>query len=131
MHKTIAALVAVAALASPALAAEVKFKATLSGAPTADPDGSGKAEFTIDQDKGQVCYTLEVKDIDTPRAAHIHGPTGAPVLPLTAPAEGKAQGCAPATGELMAALIAKPGDYYVNVHNAAFPGGAIRGSLSK
>jgi hypothetical protein len=29
------------------------------------------------------------------------------------------------------ALVAKPQDFYVNVHNAPFPGGALRGQLAK
>lgn len=130
MRKTFAAILGIA-LAAPAVAAEVKLNASLAGSATTDPDGGGSFDATVDQDKGQVCYKLEVKNIDTPRAAHIHGPTGAPVVTLANPAEGKSEGCANASGELMAALIAKPADYFVNVHNAAFPGGAIRGSLAK
>lgn len=130
MRKTVAVVLAMA-LAAPAFAADVKLNANLAGSEKTDTDGSGSFEATVDQDKGQVCYKLEVKNIDTPRAAHIHGPSGAPVVMLANPAEGKAEGCANASGEVMAELVAKPADYYVNVHNAAFPGGAIRGNLTK
>jgi hypothetical protein len=33
------------------------------------------------------------------------------------------------TAEQAAALAATPGAFYVNVHNAAFPPGAVRGNL--
>jgi hypothetical protein len=35
-----------------------------------------------------------------------------------------------ANGGTVAQILAKPQDFYVNVHNAEFPGGAIRGQLS-
>jgi hypothetical protein len=28
-------------------------------------------------------------------------------------------------------IVANPGNYYLNVHNAEFPPGAVRGQLSK
>ena len=34
------------------------------------------------------------------------------------------------TGEPVAAILADPSGYYVNVHNAEYPGGAIRGQLA-
>ena len=68
-------------------------------------------------------------------AAHIHtggpGENGPPVVPLTAPADGTSGGCQPIAADLSAALLANPGGYYVNVHTQAFPGGVIRGQLTK
>ena len=42
--------------------------------------------------------------------------------------ESKFRGCAvnPAVAE---GLLTEPGEYYLNVHNAEFPGGALRGDL--
>ena len=40
-------------------------------------------------------------------------------------------GCAKTTAAIAKDIASKPGDYYVNVHNEAFPGGALRGQLSK
>ena len=67
--------------------------------------------------------------------AHIHkgavGMAGPVVIALTAPANGWAKDCAPVTADVMAAILAAPSDYYVNVHTATFPKGAIRGQLSR
>jgi CHRD domain len=74
-------------------------------------------------------------------AGHIHkapvGVAGPIVVPLfVAPSPStdarqiKQRGIAtPNAGTTGADLCAKPGDYYVNYHTTAFPGGAIRGQL--
>lgn len=98
-----------------------------------DPDGSGVATFRINPGKGTVCWTLEVSDIAPATAAHIHvAPPGVPgpvVVPLGAPASGSSSGCAEVERELALDLIRNAEDYYVNVHNAEYPGGAVRGQL--
>ncbi|MDB5703068.1 MAG: hypothetical protein JWN66_184 [Sphingomonas bacterium] len=134
--RTILITLAVAMAATPALAADpVKLQATLAGSADTDPDGKGAATVTIDPGKNEVCYTLTVSGIDPATMAHIHkgaaGASGPVVVPFDAPTSGSSQGCKPATAEVVAAILASPGDYYVNVHNAAFPKGAIRGQLSK
>lgn len=98
-----------------------------------DPDGTGTATFRINPGLGRVCYTLAVADIATPTAAHIHrAPLDAPgpvVVPLTAPTEGASSGCSDITRDLALELIHDPAAFYVNVHNADFPAGAVRGQL--
>jgi hypothetical protein len=129
----------VASIAVPAIAAPTIMKTTMTGAAEAPGPGAGKgagtAEFSFDGDKGQVCYTLTSKGTDTPTAAHIHkgamGVAGPPVVPLDAPISGSSKGCATVTAEVMSAIVATPSDYYVNVHTAAFPKGALRGQLGK
>jgi hypothetical protein len=124
---------------SPAVAAPVKMATPLTAAAEApgpgDTKGSGSAELAFDADKGEVCYMLMSKGTDTPTAAHIHkaaaGVAGPPVVPLTPPANGMSEGCAPVEAALMAAILATPADYYVNVHTAAFPKGALRGQLGQ
>jgi hypothetical protein len=111
-----------------------------------DPNGRGEAYvFGIDGDPTTLCYVLTVKGIDTAAAAHIHkgaaGTNGPVVANLAAPADGNAADCLTEgevgpgttpkfpTGETVAAILANPEGYYVNVHNAEYPGGAIRGQL--
>jgi hypothetical protein len=139
------ALLAAMALAAGAGPAAAKahggrpLHASLSGpveVPPGDPDATGTATVTVNAGQGQVCYTLSVKKMDTANAAHIHkgaaGTAGPPVVMLTPPsAKGTSKGCADADKALAQDLIQNPGDYYVNVHNAAYPAGAVRGQLSK
>jgi hypothetical protein len=112
----------------------------LSGAAEApnkgDPDGSGTAMVTLNHGQGQICYELKVKGIGTANAAHIHagaaGQAGDVKVPLQAPsAEGSSKGCATVDRELIKQMMDKPSDYYVNVHNAEYPNGALRGQLAK
>ena len=100
-----------------------------------DPDGSGTATFRVNAGQGRVCYTLNVSNIEPATAAHIHrgGPevAGPVVVGLAAPTDGSSEGCAEVTRALAQELIRTPGAFYVNVHNAPFPGGAVRGQLGR
>jgi CHRD domain len=100
-----------------------------------DPDGSGTATLTFDKDKGQVCYSLSVSKIQTPTMAHIHmgalGTAGGVKVPFEKAADGTWKGCATVDKALLTDLMQNPGNYYVNVHTAEFPNGAIRGQLAK
>ena len=113
--------------------------ASLSGAAEApgpgDPDGSGTAVITLNHGQAEVCFELTAANIGPATAAHIHvAPVGAPgpvVVPLTPPTSGSSSGCVSVDRQLIKELMQDPDEYYVNVHNAAFPGGAIRGQLSR
>ncbi len=99
-----------------------------------DPDGRGSFSATVTGN--QFCYGLTVSGIDTPTAAHIHKApktaNGPVVIPLTPPSSGNpgsSSGCVTADPALLADILARAPQYYVNVHNPAYPAGAIRGQL--
>ena len=113
--------------------------ATLTGAAEVpgpgDTDGAGTASVTLNPGKGQVCYELTVSNIGAANAAHIHSGgadvAGPVVVGLDAPASGSSKGCADLDKEKVKDIIQNPAKYYINVHNAEFPDGAVRGQLSK
>ena len=132
------AIAAASLLASPAAAETLSAK--LTGAAekpnAADPDGAGTAKVTIDAAKGEVCYELSVTGVAPATMAHIHkapaDAAGPVAVPLVKPDDtGKSKGCATVDKAVASAIAAAPGDYYVNVHNAEFPAGALRGQLGK
>ncbi len=142
----LASLVALA-LAGPASAAKLGgadqggrlLTTTLTGAEEVpgpgDPDGTGFAAVTVNPGKGLVCYELSVSGIAPAAAAHIHeapfGEVGDVVVGLAPPTDGSSSGCATVDRALAKEILKNPADYYVNVHNAEYPAGAIRGQLSK
>jgi CHRD domain len=119
-------------------------EATLTGAKEVpdpgDPDGRGKAQIRLKKD--QVCFDLSWRNIAAPTAAHIHrgtrdvaGEVVVGLLPdirggLGAPVS-SVGGCAPADAALITEIRKQPRAFYVNIHNAEFPGGAIRGQLHR
>jgi hypothetical protein len=81
----------------------------------------------------RLCYDLSVSGITDATAAHVHrggaGRNGPPAITLSAPREGTASDCIDVGADVIAELLANPAQFYVNVHNPDFPGGAIRGQL--
>lgn len=151
MRKTMAAgalTVCAVAVAAPVsgLAAQQKqrpatkaFTAKLTGAAErpgpGDPNGKGTAVIRFNERRGTVCFTVNVKGIAGAAAAHIHeaprDKAGPIVVTLfsTQSAKRQRKGCVEVARTLAREIVANPRDFYVNVHNADFPAGAVRGQL--
>jgi hypothetical protein len=143
-RRTVILLLLVAALLAlviPVFAAPLVLSTTLTGAAEVpgpgDPDGSGWATVTLNTAPKTVCFEIHVEDIAPATMAHIHAGSadvaGPIVVHLTPPdADGNSSGCATdVPSSLIRALRMRPRNYYVNVHNADYPPGALRGQLSK
>ncbi|MET3172344.1 CHRD domain-containing protein [Arthrobacter sp. UYCu721] len=94
----------------------------------------GSFSYTIDDD--ELCYTLTARNLSAPAtAAHIHlaarnvaGPVVV-ALQVVSGTDWTIDACTTASSAVLAAIEANPGAYYVNVHNADFPAGEVRGQL--
>ncbi|HWM22660.1 MAG TPA: CHRD domain-containing protein [Ilumatobacteraceae bacterium] len=98
-----------------------------------DADGVGVAGIVINVQRGRICYLLAVDKIAPATLAHIHvGEAGVPgdvVVTLKAPSKGFSAECIAVDKQLAGDIAHNPSGYYVNVHNAEFPAGAVRGQL--
>ena len=120
----------VPALAVAGTTSTTKLVAKMSGkaeVPRGALGGTGTATITITGSK--VCWRFTYRGIGKPLASHIHkaprGKAGAVVVPLGGAF--KPSGCT--TSAIAKAIAANPSAYYVNIHTAKFPAGAIRGQL--
>ena len=148
-HRVLATLAALGGLlvlgASAASAQGIQLFAVLLGgnevSPTGqalagDPDGYGAASG-IGVAADRICFSILVNGIDQPTAAHVHeevaGRNGPIVIPLVPPetgSPGHSSGCvAVPDPALLQRIRATPSRFYVNVHTAVFPAGAVRGQL--
>jgi CHRD domain-containing protein len=115
------------------------FRVVLAGeneTPAGDPVATGSATIRVRAGQPKICYQLVAQDLSGPAsAAHIHrgaaGVAGPVLIPLRTPnADGKSSGCAKVKRALVKAILAQPSKFYVNVHTAEFPAGAIRAQLA-
>lgn len=101
--------------------------------PPGDPNGIGHALIRLRTDTSEVCWRLRVRRIEPATAAHIHrgerGVAGPVVVPLSPPTTGESRGCTMADPVLIEEIREHPSRFYVNVHNAEYPAGAVRGQL--
>jgi hypothetical protein len=112
-----------------------KLGAQLRGAnevPAAPASNRGRVEITLKPGVGKVCWEFYITKIDgRGTAAHIHkgkpGISGPVFIPLGTTF--KREGCFAASKSKINAVAAKPGAFYVNIHNAKHPAGAMRGQL--
>lgn len=138
------AIAAFLALAPASYAETVTFKANLSAADEVPPNpstGTGSVTATYDTATKTLSWDGTFSGLTGPvAAAHIHGPApagkNAGVVfwisdhntkdhPFTSPFKGSATLDDKQADDLMA------GQYYVNLHTAAHPGGEVRGQLVK
>ena len=130
---------AILAIASVALAGGRPFSTGLTGAAEVpgpgDPDGSGDISLTINPGQEQVCYAVHVEDVDPVVAGHIHVGTSTEPGPIVVDlmpeidASGDGSKCVHGDRATLLAIMTNPAGYYVNLHTAAFPAGAVRGQL--
>ena len=98
--------------------------------PSGDPNGSGEAKLTLSRARHRVCATVEWHRIGTPNAAHIHRRSdGVIVVDLSGSVTGGSHCAGNVSSALIGRILAHPGRYYFNVHNARYPAGAIQGTL--
>ena len=112
--------------------------ATLTGAEVVgsagDTDGFAEAELSVSDETDQVCYDInDVRGLGDITMVMIHrgarGVTGPAVFNLTKANEGGYKGCTKKAEALEDNFEYAPGRYYVQIHTADFPKGAIRGQF--
>lgn len=108
--------------------------ATLSGANEVpgpgDPDATGSAMIGLDRMEQKVCWILDWTDMAPPTAAHIHRGDATEAGPVVIPLSPMRRGCTSGVDRgLFREIRENPSEFYVNIHNAEYPDGAIRGQL--
>ena len=127
----------VLALAGPAIASTVHFKAHLNGAsevPANKTGGTGDLTASLDTATKLFTYKVTYKGLTgAATMAHFHGPAkagaNAPPIVVVADPGSPISGEATLTEPHIADL--KKGLWYFNVHTAANPGGEIRGQVKR
>lgn len=102
-----------------------------------DPDGSAAAAITLDRSNRRLCVIILVQLIDKPTAAALRegvaGKNGQVVVSLVLPAAGNpgsSTTCIDGLDRDVGLHVrSRPGDFYLDVRTAPFPGGAIRGQI--
>jgi len=139
-HLIVAAcLTGIMTWAAPSQAAPQSFKVTLTGAqqvPPVQTSATGTADLSYDPATRVVTWSVTYSRLSGPATmAHFHGPAaagknGPPVIWLTEkgkPVENPIKGEATLTPEQAQQFSA--GEWYINVHTQANPGGEVRGQV--
>lgn len=94
-----------------------------------DEDGFGVAKLVIDTVANTIDWEILVAGIAMPlTGAHIHNAAAGANGPIVVNFNAQLSGTGLSDSDL-AAVIANPSDFYVNLHNEMFPNGAIRGQF--
>lgn len=126
----------------PAAADEVYLAAGLRGANEVGVkgDGDGRSTTVLRIKGNEVAFAIRWNKVDAPTAAHIHlgakGKNGDVKIDLIRQALPKTvlgvRGTVTVQDRaLLDALVKDPGSFYANLHNAAFPKGAVRGQFHR
>lgn len=99
-----------------------------------DPDGFGVARVVVRARDLSVCLNARARKVAPLTLAHIHnapaGANGPVVVDFTPFIDGtRVHGCVTVDPNLLQAIRSNPANYYVNLHTAEFPRGAVRGQL--
>ena len=101
-----------------------------------DEDGQASGTLSIDDATNLISWSFTYSNIASPAAMHIHtgaaGVGGGVLIPLNVEMGGEPGtlvGSTTGDAANVMAILASPSDYYVNIHNADFRPGAIRGQL--
>lgn len=116
----------------PAAAPKIPLMGSAEAPGPGDPDGSGYVSLRVNRAKRTISWSFTgLRKIGTPTAAHIHrgkpGEAGPVFVPLGS--SFKRQGGTQVIQSDMVEFLKAPANFYVNVHNAEFPNGAIRGQI--
>lgn len=104
-------------------------------------DDGATGRFEAELIDGRLCIDMVAEGLDSDVAAsHVHegaaGAAGAPVVDIglpTAAAGGTdswVDVCVDVAEDLVERMVTQPDQFYVNVHSASFPDGAVRGQLA-
>lgn len=115
-----------------AQAAFVQFNIPLSGATEVpgpgDADGSGLAIIRLDGVTNTINWAITVNNIAPVTGAHIHQGAIGTAGPIVIDFNGQLNGSNLVDADV-SNVLANPLGFYVNIHNADFPSGAVRGQI--
>ena len=108
------------------------YSVSLAGFKRGSPNGSGHAVVSINASTNELCWTFsQLKNVTSPTVARLFrnftGASGRNGFLLGRAY--KSSGCIHLESAVLGLIGAKPEQFYVNIHDARFPGGAVRGPL--
>ena len=114
------------------------YTATLRGnadpAEPGDPDGSGRASVTVHLGRELLCVAVTTSGTAPVTSVHVHEASATstePIVTAPAPASDGSPACFGVDHRVLRKVRTDPAGHYVEVHNAEFPDGALRGSLEQ
>jgi len=99
----------------------------------AGEDAAADFDGEIDLAQEQLCYFFQLEGLSDAAAAHVHqakdGTSGPVVMTLTLPSDAGEEVCEKMNKSLLQQMADHPGEFYIDVHTAAKPDGAVRGQF--